>query len=425
MNLKLAVIILFLCIGLSGYSQQHKISEIHIEGNKRTETKFLKRLAFVKEGAVLDSTKIASDVRRFRLLPSVASASFQLEKIEANNYKLIYKVVENFAIIPGLNVSQDVNEDLAYRTSIFDFNFLGENQIIGGFYSKNVFDSYGFFWEAPNLITRKLGIGFNYQNNVLQEPIFFEDNRDVNYKFDSKAFEFRFFYEHNFNNRFALGLNFANEDYNLLNGELPSDIPEVLGIKRVSIVGQYEYNNITNEYQYVDGFRSIFNYGFTLSSKGDNDLLRNFFIGRNDFEYFKRIGDKGNWANRLRLAYATNDTTPFAPFALDNQLNIRGVGNIIDRGTASIVLNTEYRHTLLEKGWFSLQANAFIDAGTWQDPGGNLSDLIEGENATLFSGLGLRFIHKRIFNAVFRIDYGFSLGKKANNGIVFGIGQYF
>ena len=131
----------------------------------------------------------------------------------------------------------------------------------------------------------------------------------------------------------------------------------------------YEYNAITNDYQYVDGFRNRFSYGFTLHSSGDNDLLRNFFIGRNDFEYFKRVGSRGNWANRLRIGMATNSTTPFAPFALDNQLNIRGVGNVVDRGTASVVINTEYRYTLYEKGWFALQGNTFVDAGTWQVPG--------------------------------------------------------
>ncbi|RNC84332.1 MAG: hypothetical protein ED556_11920 [Winogradskyella sp.] len=420
---KSALLLLFLAFFLS--TQAQIVTEVKIEGNKRTRTHFLKRLAFVKEGSVLDTSRVASDERRFRLLPSVASASSQIEKIDEDNYRIVYKVVENFAIIPGLNVSQDVNDDIAYRVSLFDFNFLGQNQIIGGFYSKNVFDSYGFFWEAPNLITRKWGIGVNYQNNVLQEPIFLDNNDEVNYKFDSRAFEFTVFYEHNFKNRFELGLNFANIDYDFINGNLPANLPLELGVDRVSVVGQYEYNNITNEFQYVEGFRSIFNYSFTLNSSGNNDLLRNFFIGRNDFEYFKRVGERGNWANRLRLAYATNDTTPFAPFALDNQLNIRGVGNVIDRGTASIVLNTEYRYTFYEKGWFAMQGNVFIDAGTWQDPGENLSDLIEGKNASAFTGLGLRFIHKRIFNAVFRIDYGVSLGDKSNNGIVFGIGQYF
>jgi len=425
MNLKLILFIVILCLGCLSYSQDIVIAEVEIEGNKRTKTKFLKRLAFVKRGSTVDSTIIAADVRRFKLLAFVASASSKLEKIEDENYRLIYTIVENFAIIPGLNVSQDNNDDFAFRTSVFDFNFLGQNQILGGFYARNVFDSYGFYWEAPNLFTRKLGVGINYQNNVLQDPIFFEDGRDVNYKSTSSAFELRLMYEHNFKNRFEIGINVANEDYNYLSGNLPQSIPEKLGVDRVRVVGEYEHNNITNEYQYIDGFRSVFTYSFTLHSNGDNALLRNFFIGRNDFEYFKRIGNKGNWANRLRLGYATNDTTPFAPFALDNQLNLRGVGNTIDRGTASVVLNTEYRHTILEKGWFAMQANAFIDAGTWQEPGGNLGDLIEGEKASAFTGLGVRFIHKRIFNAVFRIDYGVGIGKKANNGIVFGIGQYF
>ncbi|MGF1555987.1 hypothetical protein [Paucihalobacter sp.] len=425
MVLRCILIFVFFSTTFSGLSQNSFISEVEIEGNKRTTTNFLKRLAFVKNGSTLDSLKIADDVRRFTLLPSVASASFQLYEIGPENYKVVYNIVENFAIIPGLNVSQDVNDDIAFRTSLFDFNFLGQNQIIGGFYSRNVFDSYGAFWEAPNLFTRKLGFGLNYQNNVLQEPIFFDDGRDVDYKFDSSSFEFRFFYEHNFKNRFEIGLNFAAINYNLLNGDVPNNFPETLELNRILVVGEYQYNNLAIEYQYVSGFRSLLSYEFTLDSKGDNDLLRNFFVGRNDFEYFKRVGTKGNWANRLRLGFASNSSTPFAPFALDNQLNIRGVGNVVDRGSASVVLNTEYRYTLYEKGWFAMQGNAFIDAGTWQNPGGEISDLVKVENASLFSGLGLRFIHKRIFNAVFRIDYGFSLGDKSNSGIVFGIGQYF
>ena len=422
---KLFLLLLICCFSLSALAQSKMVSEIDIEGNKRTKTSFLKRLAFVKEGSELDSVRLAEDVRRFRLLPSVASASFEVIPLTRDDYKVVYTVVENFAIIPGLNVTQDVNDDIAFRTSIFDFNFLGQNQIIGGFYSRNVFNSYGFFWEAPNLFTRKWGIGLNYQNNVLQEPIFFEDERDVNFKFDSRAIEARVFYEHNFNNRFVLGLNFARENYSFLDGDLPDEIPLELGLDRISVVGSYEYNNITNEYQYVDGLRNIFSYSFTLASRGDNDLLRNFFIGRNDTEFFKRFGARGNWANRLRLGFATNDTSPFAPFSLDNQINIRGVGNVVDRGTASIVLNTEYRYTFFEKGWFAMQSNVFIDAGTWRDPGGQLVDLVEFDNSALFTGVGIRFIHRTIFNAVFRIDYGISLTDKVDNGIVFGIGQYF
>ncbi len=406
-------------------AQENNIYKVDIEGNKRTRTSFLKRLAFVKEGSVLDSAKIASDVRRLKLLPSVAHVKYTLETVGDGTYHLTYIIEENFAIIPGLNIATDNNGEFAFRTSIFDFNFLGRNQIIGGFYSRDVFDSYGAFWEAPNVFTRRLGIGINYQNLISQEPVFFNNGNDVNYKFSNRAFEIKLQFEPNFYNRLELGVNIGSEEYDFLEGNLPTGIPTQLKANKVAIIGEYEYNNINIFYQYQEGFRSILTYRIVTGARGENDLLRNFFIGRNDFEYFKRVGTGGNWANRLRLGYASNDESPFAPFAVDNQLNIRGAGNTIDRGTASIVLNTEYRQTLYEKGWFVLQGNAFIDTGAWRTPGGNLGELFDGSTVKFYPGLGIRFIHKRIFNAVFRLDYGYGIGDEATNGIVFGIGQYF
>ena len=423
--MKQLAVIFFLIVVNFLSAQEKKVSEVIINGNKRTKTAFIKKLAFVKAGSVLDSIRIASDVRRLKLLPSVANVEFTVESKIDGTCHVIYTVEENFAIIPGLNISTDNNNEFAFRTSIFDFNFLGRNQVVGGYYSKDVFNSFGAFWEAPNLFTRKLGIGVNYQNIISQEPVFFDNNQDVNYKFSTKSFQFSFMYEPNFNNRFEMGLNVSNEDYVFLEGNLPQGTPSELGANKIAVVGEYEYNNIHIFYQYLDGFRSLFTYRIVTGSTGQNDLLTNFFIGRNDFEYFKRIGEKGNWANRLRLAYASNDETPFAPFAVDNQLNLRGVGNTIDRGTAAIVLNSEYRHTLYEKGWFVFQSNAFVDVGSWRNPGGNLTELIDGSTVKLYPGLGIRFIHKRIFNAVFRLDYGFGIANQATNGIVFGIGQYF
>ena len=127
----------------------------------------------------------------------------------------------------------------------------------------------------------------------------------------------------------------------------------------------------------------------------------------------------------MRFGLSSNDDTPFAPFALDNNLNLRGVGILVDRGTGSIVWNTEYRHTLYEKKWFVIQSNVFVDAGTWRNPGGSFNDFINRDNMKVYSGIGLRFINKKIFNAIFRIDYGHGLTKNGSKGFVFGIGQYF
>ncbi len=401
---------------------QHTILEVKIEGNKKTKTNFLKRLALSKQGKPLDSSIIASDIRRLKLLPSVANATYKVQELEPNKYNITYNIEENFTIIPGLSISTDNNDEFAFRTSLFEFNLAGTNQLIGGYYQRNVFDSYGAFWEAPYLFSRRWGIGVNYQNRVSQEPVFFLNENKVNYRYDNNAFEAKLMYEHNFNNRFELGVNIAKETYEFIEGDLPNGIPEFLDANKLALISEYEYNAIHIDYQYKEGLRSILNARLIT---GGNTFLRNTFIGFNDFEYFKRLGAKGNWANRLRLAYATNDDTPFAPFTIDNQLNIRGAGNTVDRGTAAIVFNMEYRHTLYEKGWFAMQSNVFIDAGSWRTPGGNLAELFDGSTVKFHPGLGLRFIHKRIFNAVFRLDYGYGIGDNASRGIVFGIGQYF
>ena len=418
------IIICFILLStISLFAQNNVVEELIIEGNKKTKTSFLKRLALVKQGVALDSTIIKSDIRRFKLLASVANANYKVKaSTEKGKYKVIYVIEENFTIIPGLNIATDNNGDFSFRTSLFEFNLAGRNQLIGGFYQKNVFNSYGVFWEAPYLFTRKLGLGISYQNLVTQEPVFFPEDNTVNYKFESRAFQASLIYEHNFNNRFELGINVSKEDYEFIEGDLPIGFSSNLSANKFALVGEYEYNNMNIDYQYQDGFRSILMTRFT---SGGNRFLKNNFVGFNDFEYFERIGNKGNWANRLRLAFASNNNTPFGPFTVDNQLNIRGTGNTIDRGTAAIVFNTEYRHTLYEKGWFVLQSNVFLDTGSWRNPGESFKELIDGSTFKFYPGAGLRFIHKRIFNAVFRLDYGYGIGNEATRGIVFGIGQYF
>ncbi len=422
---RIVTLLIFMSLFSVTLNAQNTISEFNIEGNKKTKTSFLKRLALVKSNSILDSVQIEADIRRLKLSPSVANATYKVVNKSGNNYEVTYYIEENFTIIPGLNVFTANNGEFAFRLSLFEFNLLGRNQLLGGFYSRDIFDSYGAFWEAPYLFTRKFGFGINYQNLISQEPVFFENNNTVNYQFDSRAFEAKFMYEHNFHNRFELGVNISKELYNFIEEDevvIPNEAPASLSANKLALISEYEYNNINIDYQYKEGYRSLFTSRLVT---GGNEFLKNSFIGRNDFEYFKRIGDRGNWANRMRLAFASNDKTPFAPFAVDNQLNLRGVGNTIDRGTAAIVINSEYRHTLYEKGWFVLQSNTFIDVGSWRNPGGNLEELIDGSTFRLYPGAGIRFIHKRIFNAVFRLDYGYGIGNEATNGIVFGIGQYF
>nr|WP_321232146.1 POTRA domain-containing protein [uncultured Psychroserpens sp.] len=417
------VITFILLFASFSYGQDVIVADLKVQGNKKLKSSFVKKISNIKPGVVLDSTVIEEDIRLLKRLPSIAHAYYQVfPSGDDNSYNVFYNIEENFTIIPSANVYTTNDDEFAYRLGLYEFNLFGQNMTFGGFYQKDIYDSYALNFRAPYLFSRQFGLALNYQNLTTQEPVFF-DNTTADYKYNNESFEILGLYQLNFTNRIEVGLNYFTEDYEYKSGAVNPDVPQALRVHKLLYKLIYEYNNLDYDYQYVEGFRSIFNFQYVTSR--NEAQLPAFLIGWNDFQYFHRFGNKGNWASRLRLGVASNDETPFAPFSVDNNLNIRGVGNTIDRGTAAIVLNTEYRHTLYEKGWFSLQGNAFVDAGSWRNPGGDFGDFSESQNIRVYPGVGLRFIHKKIFNAIFRIDYGFGVTSDATQGLVFGIGQYF
>ena len=397
------------------------VVDLKVQGLKRTRVSEIKKLTKLKAGMSLDSVLIKKDIERLKRLPSISHAYFQVfPAVEPNRYNVFYNIEENFTLIPFANLFSSSNDDFAFRIGLEEFNFLGRNIQLGGFYQYDIFNSYGVTLKAPYLFTDKLGLGVSYNNLTTQEPVFFE-NDDAKYKYNNAGIEFSGLYQFNFSNKIELGVNFFVEDYEYISGATSPEVPLALRVRKHLIKFIYDYNNVNYEYQYLEGFKSYLNFQYVGSSDA---TLPEFLIGFNDFAYYHRIGKRGNLANRLRLGLASNLDTPFAPFSVDNNLNVRGVGNTIDRGTGVVILNSEYRHTLIDKDWFILQSNVFVDAGSWRNPGGDFSDFGQDQNIRVFPGVGLRFIHKKIFNAIFRIDYGVGVTEKAN-GIVFGIGQYF
>lgn len=406
---------------LSGFCQDKIVKDLKIQGNKKLKSSFIRKIAKIEIGKVIDSTIIEQDIKRLKRLPSVSHAYYEVSLSNEKECNVVYNIEENFTIIPSINIYSTVGRAFAYRLGIYEYNLFGQNITFGGFYQNDIYSSYGINFKSPYLFNRKLGLAINVQDLKTQEPLFF-DNSIANYKYHNKSYEILGLYELNFKNRFVAGVNYFLEEYTYKNGVTSASVPQNLSVKKVLYKAIYEYNVIDFNYQYVSGFKNNANFQYVTSTSDD---LPEFLIARNDFNYYLRVGKKGNWANRIRIGIASNAKSPFAPFALDNNLNIRGVGNIVDRGTASIVINTEYRYTVLDKKWFSLQSNVFVDSGSWRKPGGKLSDFGDSENIKIFSGLGLRLIHKSIFNAIFRLDYGFGITNSDTQGLVFGIGQYF
>lgn len=402
-------------------AQENSIVTVKIEGLKKTKINVLKSFLLTKSRAVLDSTVLNNDVQRLKKLPAISHAYYQVSKATENSYNVFFQIEENRTLIPVVNFWTTTNKQFAYKIGLYDHNFLGRNMAFGGFYQNNGYHSYGINFRAPYLFSNKFGLAVNHTNWISEEPLYF-DNGSANYKYQNVSFETMLMYELNFKNHLEFGLNFFKEKYNYKNGLTSATIPQELNINKFLLKFVYLYDNLDYFYQYIHGFKNEL-YVQMVTSK--NKFQEDFFVTWNDLFYFRRIGEKGNWANRLRVGLSTNTESPFAPFALDNNVNLRGVGILVDRGTGSIVYNTEYRHTILEKGSFILQSNVFLDLGTWRTPGGELSDFTKKENMKVFSGIGLRIINKKIFNAIFRIDYGYELTDGKGKGLVFGIGQYF
>ncbi|MDE1205674.1 POTRA domain-containing protein [Tenacibaculum larymnensis] len=409
-----------LWLSVNSYSQEKRIEKITFSGVKKTKKHVLRRILSSKENNVLDSIVLKNDMTRLKRLPAISNAYFKASCSD-NKCNVVVTVEENFTIIPEINFHKTINQKLAYRIGVGEYNFLGRNIVLGGFYQYNGFDSYGVNFRAPTLFSAKWGLALNHQNWTSEEPLYFE-SESANYKYQNISYEALALYQHDFKHQFQFGINFFKEKYNYLNGSTSSNVPTELNVDKKLLKLIYTFDNLDYNYQYINGFKNEFHGQYVTS---ENEYQNDFLIFWNDLFYFKRLGNKGNWANRLRVGLSSNDNTPFAPFTLDNNLNLRGVGILVDRGTGSIVLNTEYRYTLYEKKWFVLQGNVFTDVGTWRKPGGALSDFVDSDNVRMYSGIGLRFINKKIFNAVFRIDYGHGLTKNASKGFVFGIGQYF
>jgi len=416
------LVVLLLFFSTSVVAQQKEIKEIKIVNAKKMNKSFMIKIIKTKVGDLLDSVKLNEDIFFLTRLNGILKVEYKVEALDTTFCKLTLDITENFTTIPILNIG---TTDFVgfYRIGLQEYNLNGKNNTLGGFYQYNEFHSFGINYSTPYFFSNKFGIESNFQSLSSREPIFIANNKS-NYRYTNTSIEVLGRYQANFNNTIKLGITLFDEKYNYLDGATDPSVPQFLDVMKNLFKLEYQFNNLRYNYFLLYGFTSNLNLQYVTSK---NKFQSKFIIGWNDFNFYKIIAKKGNLATRFRVGLSSNSNSPFAPFAVDNNLNIRGVGNLIVRGTGTLVLNTEYRYVLYQKNKFVLQSNLFVDAGSFRNPGGGLSDFYNKENLKLYPGAGLRFIHKTIFNAVFRIDYGYGIinNERRNSGIVFGIGQYF
>ena len=147
MSIKKILFIAFLWVTVST-AQEKKINKIEIKGAKKTKKKFIEKLLITKSGAVLDSTNLNLDIVTLKRLPAISHAYYQVFHSHKNFYNVFISVEENYTLIPDINFWSAIHKKFAYKLGLYEYNFLGNNITLGGFYQNNGFDSYAFNFKA-------------------------------------------------------------------------------------------------------------------------------------------------------------------------------------------------------------------------------------------------------------------------------------
>jgi outer membrane protein insertion porin family len=406
------ILVFGVCADLSA---QQLISSIEFTGLTKTKESFLRQYISVTDGKKYDSTQLADDRQRLLNLAILATVEIQLQSVESN-VKVIFACKEMINTLPVFALGK--TEDTFWcKAGLQSLNLTGRGDKLFAYYQ--YYDRHSFYlnYATDRIGNSRWGTTLSLIKWATVEPLNIESGMS-NYIYASytgyvSAVRFLTFRE-----TLDFGVGFFNERFEAQQMQDNQLIDVVQGEKLLSKL-IFKSNHLDYNAFYIDGIYNQLNVEFFHSL----DEVQNFVTVFNEFRYFKQFGKHFNWANRILTGIATNDNNPFAPFVLDSYLNIRGVGNRVDRGTGSVVVNTELRYTIFDERILAAQGVGFFDFGSWRKPGGSFNDFTKSENMRAFSGVGFRLIYKRAFDTMLRVDYGYDYNKSA--GLVIGIGQYF
>lgn len=387
------------------------------EGIKRTKPAFLLKFMGWEQHKPTDSASIAQAVQQIKNTRFFTEVTYTL-KAEKEDTTITFKCVEIHTALPILELGATEGNKWI-RVGFEDENGLGKGIRTVLFYQYS--DRHSFYLKQSfPFVFKQWSLSYLLKKWSILEPIHVLGVNEI-YNYTNLDAEVTTRYSFDINRHdLEFGIGFMNEQYTRPMGDIQNKKLDMYHSKRFIAKGEHTLNNVNYSTFYLNGWANKLNTYMTFSPS-DNSVIG--FIS-NETTYFKTYPSKGNLAFRSRLGISTNSNPFLAPFVSDNYFNIRGIGDRIDRGTASVTLNLEYRQTVWENKTFGLQVVGFSDAGTWRMSGGTLSDMMSSKNMKLFAGVGGRFIYKKAFDFDIRLDYGWSI-KGDGNGLVFGLGQYF
>ena len=410
---------LFLCTTFV-QAQTPIIQAIEFEGLQKTEKDYLQRFIKTSIGETLDSLQLEADARQLRNLNAFSDVEYKVKKRAHDESIITFICKEVKTLLPIFNFGI-VPQNEWVKVGAMDVNSFGKGIELSGFYQYNRRHSFLFQARIPNIKGSAWGVSGNLLKWSSQEPLYFGD-QTVQYNYNNNSVQLGIFYDLTLNQRLEIGGSLFQENYEKLN-EVSEQLPGPNQVSLLKWLGRTQYSLKQMDYFffYRSGFTNDISYQL-VGTEGQADL---FNIVTNDFRWYKRIHSKVNIGLRNVIGFSTNNDSPFAAYVIDSHVNLRGSGNRIARSTGIVTLNIEGRYSIWETDTLAVQGVGFVDTGFWRTAGRAWITEDAQQNVLIFGGGGLRFIHKRIYNAVFRIDFGVNLKDVRHHGLVLGLGQYF
>jgi len=404
-----------LCTGYC-HGQELVIESISISGLSKTKEDHLRQYLNLQEGDKLDSLVLETNRQRLANLEILGDVQYKVHTT-SSKAAVEFHCKELTTLLPILNFGS-LQDNFWFRVGASESNLMGVGKKLTAFYQYYDRSSIFINYSVPRISNSRFGYNASVIRWATIEPLYFDEGVEF-YNYDNNTYGASGIYHFNFNNNIEIGGAYFEEHFFKKSSTSfgPSDV------RKQKLLGKiiFKSQHINYHYFYLQGWDNSFNFE-TVATRNENVP---FYIVYNDTRFFKRIGAKTNIGVRFRTGLSTNNDSPFAPFVLDSYINIRGSGNKVDRGTGTLIMNLEFRQTLIDKKSFALQGVVFSDAGSWRLPGGDFNDFLDMDNLKTFVGGGCRVIYKKAYNAIIRIDYGVNVQYKKDRAFVLGLGQYF
>lgn len=398
------------------------IESISFEGLTRTKEDYIQKLTRTRVGMPYDSMAIENDKFLLLSLNLFFEVDTKIDTLENNNVSVKYKIREAKYVYPIFSIG-GFKSQLKLELGVNDINFLGRAQSFGGLYRYYDRHSFSIFHSQKRHSNRITGHESSISKYSTIEPLYFKDTTSI-FNFDNYSASGNVLLWVNQFINFSVGGAYFYEDYNQRDDAVSVYGKKQFNFRKHQLKVGFNWDKMAWLYERLYGFQ-LSTFGEWIHTYGQNNQSPAWLRFSANFKHFLPLGKNGNLASQVRVGLSSNNNSPFSPFVLDGFLNVRGIGNRVERGTGELIANLEYRHTFWRHRIFTIQGNVFADYGVLRAPGGQISTIFQNSNTNLFLGTGLRFHLNVLYKTNFRVDFSFNPSNPKVNGFTFGFGQFF